>query len=131
MSAVKTAPKNIPVRAKRQGARVYSSFGKKRSIMDDSASMRFHRLAAAWKLRQGYSSSVAQMAMHPAYQAIIGMGNAAVPLILSELSRQVDHWFWALKAITEEDPVPQADRGNLQKMSEAWLAWGRKHGYIG
>ena len=40
----------------------------------------------------------------------------------SELRREPDHWFWALIAITGEDPVAPKDRGKLQEMTDAWLA---------
>jgi hypothetical protein len=67
--------------------------------------------------------------MLPAYQMIVGMGPAVIPLLLRELERQVDYWFWALQAITEEDPVPVESRGNWRAMAQAWLAWGKKRGY--
>ena len=40
------------------------------------------------------------MAMLKPYQRIVGMG-LSVPLILEELRREPDQWFWALEAITE------------------------------
>lgn len=46
------------------------------------------------------------MAMLPSCQRIIGMGPVVVPLILEELRREPDHWFWALEMLTEDDPVP-------------------------
>jgi hypothetical protein len=70
------------------------------------------------------------MAMHPAYQQIIGMGREVVPLILRELEREPDHWFWALKAITGEDPVPEQHRGRVRAMADAWIRWGREHGLL-
>jgi hypothetical protein len=60
--------------------------------------------------------------MHPAYQQIIGLGPAGVPLLLRELEREPDHWFWALRAITGEDPVPEEARGRLREMAAAWLS---------
>jgi len=39
------------------------------------------------------------------------------------------HWHRALRQITGADPVPPADRGNLDKAAEAWLRWGKKQGY--
>lgn len=33
------------------------------------------------------------------------MGEAAVPLILRDLEHQPDHWFWALREITQANPV--------------------------
>ena len=72
----------------------------------------------------------AQIAMHPAYQRIIGMGSEVLPLILRRLSRKPDHWFWALEAITGENPVPESSQGRLGEMAEAWLDWARSHGYV-
>ncbi len=68
--------------------------------------------------------------MHPAYQRIIGLGPAVIPLILADLARQPDHWFWALRALTGEDPVPAEARGRVKAMADAWLQWGRENGYL-
>jgi hypothetical protein len=57
--------------------------------------------AAQW----GLVSSGIDIALQPAHQQIIGMGNEAIPLILDELQREEDHWFWALNAITGDVPV--------------------------
>jgi hypothetical protein len=74
-------------------------------------------------------SSTLQIAIHPAYQQIIGLGQPAIPLLLREVEQQSGRWFWALKAITRQDPVPADDRGKTRKMGEAWLNWGKKQGY--
>ena len=67
--------------------------------------------------------------MHPAYQQIVGMGRSAVPFILKELANGPGHWFWALRAISGEDPVSPKDRGDVLKMTNAWLVWGARNGY--
>jgi hypothetical protein len=89
----------------------------------------FAELTQEWRKATEFSSSTTTMAMHPAYQQIIGMGDAALPFIFQELRRDPDHWFWALKAITGEDPVAASDRGQLDKMTAAWLNWAEQHGY--
>jgi hypothetical protein len=89
----------------------------------------FARLAEEWRDETAIYSSVTQKAMHPAYQRIIGMGPAALPLIFRELERRPGHWFWALRAITGENPVRREDAGDLDKMTEAWLAYAREHGF--
>lgn len=91
---------------------------------------RFQRLAADWKQQSRYLSNTAQMAMLKPYQRIIGMGWAAVPLILAELQREPDQWFWALEAITEENPVPPEVAGYVRKTAEAWVNWGRERGLV-
>jgi hypothetical protein len=70
------------------------------------------------------------MAMHPAYQEIIGMGRDALPLILFELERKVDHWFWALRSITGIDPVRPEHRGDLNAMAADWIRWGSNQGIL-
>jgi hypothetical protein len=72
------------------------------------------------------------MATCPAYQSIIGIGPAAIPLILSQLEsegEEPDHWFWALRALTSADPVKEEDRGDIVRMATAWIEWGRAQGY--
>lgn len=64
------------------------------------------------------------------YQQIIGMGPQVIPLILADLQREPDHWFWALEAITGENPVVQADRGDISAMANAWLEWGEQRGLV-
>src|SRR5688500_4731850 len=91
---------------------------------------RFRRLTAEWKQQSGYLSDSRKMAMLRPYQAIIGMGLPVVPLILEELRREPDHWFWALEAITGENPIPEEARGYVEKMAAAWVEWGKREGVI-
>jgi hypothetical protein len=83
-----------------------------------------------WRKETQWFSSTTQIAMHPAYQAIIGMGPEALPMILEELRQSPDHWFWALKAISNEDPVIPGDRSSVKRMKNAWLQWGVAKGMV-
>jgi hypothetical protein len=54
------------------------------------------------------------------------MGEAAIPLILKDLAENgPDDWFWALTAITDENPITTEIAGNMAVMTEAWLQWGK------
>jgi hypothetical protein len=90
----------------------------------------FQRLAAEWKEQSRHMSNTAQMAMLRPYQKIIGMGFDAVPLILEELQREPDQWFWALEAITDENPVPPEAAGKVCLMAQAWIDWGKQRGLL-
>ena len=62
----------------------------------------------------------------PSYLRIIGMGEAALPLVLAQLKREgddPDHWFTALQAITGEDPVSEESCGDTVSMANEWLSW--------
>lgn len=91
----------------------------------------FNTLAERWKQETRLLSSTSAIATHPAYQRIIGLGPQVIPLILAELQREPGHWFWALAALTGENPVPPADQGRMPAMTAAWLKWGRENGWIG
>lgn len=90
----------------------------------------FRALADQWRRETGMLSSSTQKTAHPAYQEIIGMGAAAIPLLLQEMQERGGHWFAALRAISGENPVPRECAGRVPKMSEYWLEWGRRQGYI-
>jgi len=90
---------------------------------------RFRRLEAAWIAEVGHFSSPSVLCNHPAFQEIVGMGVAVVPLMLRDLEERPRLWMWALPRITGENPVPEADRGTIRQMSDAWLHWGQEHGH--
>jgi hypothetical protein len=96
-----------------------------------TVSERFHRLAADWKAQSRFLSNSAQMAIFRPCQQIIGMGPAVVPLILEELRREPDQWFWALESITEQNPVRPETMGKVRLMAQAWVAWGEQQGVLG
>ncbi len=90
----------------------------------------FQRLAREWREETAHFSSMTKLVMHPKYQSIIGLGPAVLPILFRELQKNPDHWFWALHAITEEDPTRPEDLGDVQKMTESWLKWAEKNGYL-
>lgn len=90
---------------------------------------RLRRLEATWTAQVGHFSSPDVLRGHPAFQEIIGLGEAVVPLMLRNLEERPRLWVWALPEITGVNPVPASDWGKIRKMSEAWLRWGKEHGY--
>lgn len=95
---------------------------------ENALEQKFLSLEAQWKADTRLTSSLTEIANHPAYQRIIGMGRSALPFIFRSLERAPDHWFWALHAITGDDPVNPADRGRLPRMAAAWLRWADARG---
>jgi hypothetical protein len=92
----------------------------------------FNGLAKKWKDETKGQSSVSRIVMHPSYLSIIGLGKEALPMILKDLKNEPNHWFTALRAISkvESSPVRPEDAGNIKKMTEAWLRWGKDNGYL-
>ena len=96
----------------------------------DSLEDLFRSHAETWKKETLTSSSLANVAMHPSYQRIIGLGPRVVPFILRDLHHFGGPWFWALRALTGENPVPPEHRGKISLMTEDWLQWGRERGHL-
>jgi hypothetical protein len=88
----------------------------------------FIALAEQWRRDTKHLSLISQKVAHRAYLRIIGMGEPAAILLLEELRDTPAHWFAALRATTNIDPSP--DEATPSESRDAWLKWGRSHGYI-
>ena len=95
----------------------------------ETIEQRFRRLEAAWQADIRYHSNPDKIISHPAFQEIIRMGQAVVPLMLRDLAERPRLWVWALPEITGANPVRPEDAGNISKMSQTWLEWARRNGY--
>jgi len=89
---------------------------------------RFHELASRWHNETYGLSSITKKITNLNYLKIIAMGKAVVPLILHSLAQRPDHWFVALKALTDQDPT--SPNSSFEEAVEAWLSWGRQEGLI-
>jgi hypothetical protein len=89
---------------------------------------RFSELSRKWHEETDFLSSPADVFMNFNYQQIIGMGPAVLPLIIEELAGHGGRWFWALRAITGADPVPEPAHGRARQMRQAWLDWWEQNG---
>jgi len=99
------------------------------TIDEEESARRFQELKGEWKSGTQFTSSMTEMLTHPAYQQIIGMGPAALPQLIRALREKPDFWFWALQSITGETPLANPGEHTFQENVEAWLEWGRKHGF--
>lgn len=96
----------------------------------EDTEIKFNELADEWRAQRTKASSFSSAnASLPAYQFIIGMGEKVLPYILRELSKKDEDWYWALKAISREDPVPPEHRGKRSTMRQLWLEWGKAKKY--
>ena len=96
----------------------------------ETIEQRFRRLEAQWKLDTEFLSDAHKIINHPAFRAIIALGEEVVPLLLHDLESQPSLMVWALPEITGANPVSPSDSGNIRKMCEAWLKWGREKGLL-
>jgi hypothetical protein len=99
-----------------------------RTSATETVEQRLRRLEAAWKADTAFLSDAGRIIGHPAFREIVALGDDVVPFLLRDLETAPGLWVWALPEITGVDPVPPPDRGNIRKMSEAWVKWARQKG---
>jgi hypothetical protein len=78
-------------------------------------------LIAHWKKDTWHCSHHATD--HFAFRQIVKRGMAIVPHIIDELRQRPGWVVLALAEITGQNPVPESDRGNLNKMVVHWIRW--------
>lgn len=83
-----------------------------------------------WMDAVAVTSDASKMVSHPAYKRIVALGEPAIPAILQSLRKEPSLLAWALFDIAGVNPVPPADYGKIDKITKAWLKWGRKNQYI-
>jgi hypothetical protein len=88
----------------------------------------FEALTEQWQRDTRHLSQIVKKILHPAYFRIIGMGEPVVPLLLEALRDRPAHWFAALKATANIDPVTPGS--NPLAARESWLKWGRSKGLL-
>lgn len=91
---------------------------------------RFVELANRWHGETDYLSSPSRITDNDTYLKIISMGESVIPFILRDLQKRGGDWYRALRILSGTDQVPVEDRGDVPRMKEAWLRWGRDRGYI-
>ncbi|MFT3909942.1 MAG: hypothetical protein QM737_10985 [Ferruginibacter sp.] len=88
----------------------------------------FFELAQNWKIETSIYSIAAKKISNSNYMGIIGLGvtygEPIIKLILEDLKKGVEYWHYALKKITNQNPVPTGSVNNLQTVRNEWLKWG-------
>lgn len=97
----------------------------------------FQKLSAEWKRsRAGWQSFSGDLMRDPSYSQIVGMGPAAIPFMLSDFESElssdepITDWFYALWAITRENPIPLESQGRPREAARAWIEWGKREGHV-
>ena len=114
---------------KREGVLSDLAFGTALTYCRINTAAKFQQLASEVEEDCIMLSSPTQIALHPAYQEVIGMGKTILPLLIKRLSEFPTTWFWALEAISGINPVHKAHRGSVPYMVHDWNSWARENGY--
>lgn len=109
---------------------IAASASARTAVADQPIEKLFREHADKWERETAFLSATPMRVLHDSYQSIMAMGPKVVPILLSDLQKTQRHWFWALRHLTNIDPVPEKDKGNVDKMIAAWVEWGKREGKI-
>lgn len=76
-----------------------------------------------WRNETRFLSNIESKQAHPSYKAIIKMGHAVIPMIISDMKAGGCFWSKALTKITGEDPVPDEAVGDCETIAKYWIRW--------
>ena len=103
-------------------------------VKEISIEDKFYVAAKNWKKETSIYSFGSRKITNKHYVNIIGLGvvygEPIIKIILEDLKNGTEFWHYALKKITNTNPVPKGDVNNLQKVRAAWLAWGEEKNLI-
>ena len=90
----------------------------------------FDNLKLLWLEETKMSSNVFITLKHPAHIKIIELGIDVLPMLLHDLRDNKNHWFYTLSIITNHNPIKTKNLGNIDKMIDDWLEWGKSNNFI-
>jgi hypothetical protein len=100
-----------------------------REVEEEADQAEFDRLSRTWLDQTMITSSLTKKVENPAYQAIIAMGERAIPPILRDLEREPKLWGPALHAITGANPVKKGEEGKVKLVAKSWIQWAKDNKY--
>lgn len=87
---------------------------------------RARALIARWVSETQNVSSLSAMKSHPAFVELVSIGRGAISAIMDAYTEDAPFLYLILARITDENPVPESARGDIQAIREAWIEWGNK-----
>lgn len=90
----------------------------------------FEILKNLWLEETKMSSNVYMTLKHPAHLSILNLGIEIIPFLLEDLQEHNNHWFYTLSIITGENPIMPESLGDIEKISDDWIEWGKSKNFI-
>lgn len=98
--------------------------------LDQYARMIFNAISKSWKNNTAHLSSSTEIANHEDMRILLeifGKAESLLPYILEDMQKGSVEWVHVLPVITGENPVSEENAGNIQKMADTWLEWGKDY----
>lgn len=88
----------------------------------------FYAVLRRWQSETLFLSDPDKITEHPSYKALVANATLVMPLIVAELQTEPSSLVWVLEDAFRERPYADADVGDLQAMTNAWISWAHHNG---
>lgn len=108
--------------------RMYTT-GIRSQATDSVLRSQFDGLAERWEEETAHLSSLSRRRDHAYFARLTKLGPRAIPWALERMKGGNPFWFLVLKQIAPGGPTERSN-GNMEKVRERWLEWGKDHGHV-
>ena len=98
--------------------------------LNDEARVYFDMWRNQWLDETKYNSNISSSMQHPLYSKILSLGDIIVPFLIMDLRENKTHWFYALTALTGENPILKEHSGQVDNMIADWVKWAEVNSII-
>jgi hypothetical protein len=89
----------------------------------------FYAVLRRWRTETAFLSDPDKVTTHPSFLALVRHADIATSLIIDELRQQPSLLVWVLDdAFSSDRPYGEADVGDIEAMTNAWIAWAERDG---
>lgn len=88
----------------------------------------FYDLLGRWRRDTRFFSDPDRITDHVAYKALLADADQYIPLIVDELRLGASLLVWVLDDAIDEQPYSSDVVGDIQEMSNGWIAWAERNG---
>lgn len=93
----------------------------------NSIAITFSRLRTSWIKDTFHCSDMHLASAHPAYRAIVDIGEPVIPHLIRDMITNDTHWFYALNQIVGRSVVKEENRGKVELMIGDWIEWAAEN----
>mgnify|MGYP003125001977 CR=1 FL=1 len=90
----------------------------------------FYAVLRRWQSETAFVSDPDAKTRHKSFEALVGLAEHVTPLIISELQQEPSLLVWVLEDAFGERPYSDDQVGDIEAMSNAWIAWAERNGKI-
>ena len=88
----------------------------------------FYAVLNRWQSETSLLSDPDKITSHPSFRALVKNAEVVTPLIIEEIKRYPSFLVWVLDDAYGEAPYAPDEVGDIDAMTEAWIAWAENNG---